>query len=214
MLFNKVFNLIILFAGLLFGMMAVSNASAQEVQAAQVKEAGNEESPNQPSESVSESAELTGFDLNLGVGLTNYFALPAMAGFSYQFTSFYSMSVDIKLALLFKNMFAATWMNMFKLCGNEHMALSVGAGIGYLAVDDIQLVSDDYDYDEDPQGKKGVVFPASIALDWHTNKDTSLRLQVDFNNYYVVEDNRDWLKYKVPRYEFHYNLMFVAVMHL
>ena len=212
-----------IFAVILFGMLTVSNASAQDVQMAQVKESETikvEKDESNLSNVLSnknqtETDEFVGFDLSLGIGFTNSYGLPVYLGASYQFADFYRMGIDIKLALLFEYMFTTTWMHMFEFFSNEYIALSVGAGIGYMASDNITLRLDgSYDEDDnDYDGKKGIVFPAAFTFDWHTSKDVSLRVLVDLNNYYVMVDNREWKRCKVPRYEFHYDVIFQAVMH-
>lgn len=227
MLLSKIRSILVVFAFVCLSFFVLSNASAQDVQMAQLKEdvtvlsvdttAAQQEEvyPDLPVESVTINDEYSGFDLMLGIGFTNFYALPGYFGASYQFVDFYRMMVDIKIALLAQFMVSANWMHMFEFFSNEHIALSVGAGIGYLAIDKITLRFDgSYDDDDDDfKGKRGMVFPATFAFDWHTSKDVSLRAQVDLNNYYVIEDRRD-NRCKVPRYEFHYDVILQAVIHI
>ena len=216
---------ITLFAIIVFCMAEASNASAQDVQMAQEKEEtialSNDSEfvfqektyPNLPAKPVTEN-DTSRFDLMLGIGFTNFYALPGYVGASYQFADFYRMMIDVKIALLLEFMISADWMHMFEIFSNEYISLSVGAGIGYLAVDKITIRFDgSYDEDDDDfNGKRGIVFPAAFAFDWHTSQNVSLRVLVDLNNYLVLEDRRD-KNCKVPRYEFHYDVIFQGVIH-
>ncbi len=228
MLFKKNSSILItIFAIFVFFMTAASNASAQDLQMAQQKQE-QDAKPNDivvvqqdmtepvfSPESIIEDDDLSGFDFMLGIGFANYYALPGYVGASYQFADFYRMMVDVKMALFAQFMFSADWMHMFEFYGNKHISLSVGAGIGYLVIDKITIRFDgSYDEDdEDFAGRRGIVFPAAFAFDWHTSKTVSLRVLADFNNYVVLEDKRD-SHCRVPRYEFHYDVIFQAVIHI
>ena len=218
--------LIMLLAAFVLRMFTISEASAQESdggfanRTVFVQDSVSEvqKSVTEVQDSELEADASKNLELYFGLGFGNRAALPGNIGINYRFTDSYRMGFDVQLALVLELFFKATWTHMFEFYRNDHIAFSAGAGIGYMAYDKIDLINDEDDEDDEWTGRKGIVFPASVALDYFTGDNVFFRVNVDLNNYIVVEDklilNNASKPCHTPRYIFSYDVMFQAVIKL